>query len=300
LERAWNDTGILNLWDSSIIMEELKSKSRHRKRSQSPEAASEEVPEKSPNSTTEDSEEQSDEEGEVEDSEKDAPPLPDEAPPPLPDEAPPLPSEAPPPLPNEAPPDDGWDALWDANAGTFYFFNRFTKQYQWENPRVPQASASASGAPGTSSLSAPLPLEPPPKPAAVAGGYNPAIHGDYDPNADYARHESDDEAPPINPLNPTSQTEPSEQYAATGAFNRFTGKWQAAHLKPENFTDESKTARQMGVFFDVDAAANAHDGRSLKAERRDIAKRLTKKQLKEYKEKNRAKKELKRKQWLMD
>jgi hypothetical protein len=130
----------------------------------------------------------------------------------------------------------------------------------------------------------------------VTGGYNPAIHGDYDPNADYAKQDEEDEEGSRSSL-PQSSTG-AEEYAATGAFNRFTGRWQLSTLTPENFSDESKSKRQMTVFFDVDAAANAHDGRSLKAERRE--QRLTKKQVKEFKEKRREKKEEKRRAWLRD
>jgi hypothetical protein len=48
----------------------------------------------------------------------------------------------------------------------------------------------------------------------------------------------------------------------------------------------------MGAFFDVDAAANAHGGRSLKEERRNQT--LSKKQIKELAAKRREKKEKKR------
>lgn len=54
----------------------------------------------------------------------------------------------------------------------------------------------------------------------------------------------------------------------------------------------------MSAFFDVDAAANSHEGRSLKAERR--GKSLTKKELKAFKDKRREKKEEKRRAWLRD
>lgn len=54
----------------------------------------------------------------------------------------------------------------------------------------------------------------------------------------------------------------------------------------------------MTAFFDVDAAANSHDGRSLKAERR--GKTLSKQELKAFKEKRRDKKEEKRRAWLRD
>ena len=78
----------------------------------------------------------------------------------------------------------------------------------------------------------------------------------------------------------------------TGTFNRFTGEYQTADKSTERHNDYNKSGRQMGSYFDVDAAANAHDGRSLKDERRN--EKLSKKQIKEMAEKRRAKKEKKR------
>jgi len=219
----------------------------------------------------------------------DAPPLPDEAPP-LPDEAPPLLSEA----PTARPVDDGWDAAWDDNAQAFYFYNRFTNVTQWENPRISETSQPpppgvTTYAPSLAPIELPLPTKP-------VSGYDPAIHGDYDPEADYAKvHQSEtqDETAAGAPA-----TDPSQLYAATGTFNRFTGKWQAADINPERYNDESKSKRQMNAFFDVDAAANAHEGKSLKAERAN--KKLSKQEVKAFKEKRREKKEEKRRAWLRD
>lgn len=210
-----------------------------------------------------------------------APPLPDEVPPPLPD-------EVPPPLPNEAPPatqpeDDGWEPVWSPESQAYYFYNRLTGASQWENPRVPATPA----APGTE----PQP-EPAPKKEPVLGGYNPAIHGDYDPTADYARQYEESEQTNAGAVDPTAA------YSATGTFNRFTGRWQAAEINPENHNDENKSRRQMNAFFDVDAAANSHDGRSLRAER--SSRKLTKAELKQFKDKRREKKEEKRRAWLRD
>jgi len=224
--------------------------------------------------------------------------------------APPLPNGDIPPLPDEAPPaqDDGWDAVWDTNVGAYYFYNRFTQATQWENPRIPEATvsstpapppglgaydrlvsstapSSSSGAPGTSS-----------PPRRAAGGYNPAIHGDYDPNADYAIEAQ--AAEEQEAVAAAAAADPTAAYAATGTFNRFTGKWQAATLTPENFNDENKSKRQMNAFFDVDAAANSHDGRSLKAER--AGKKLSKQEVKAFRDKRREKKEEKRRAWLRD
>jgi hypothetical protein len=227
------------------------------------------------------------EDGEYEEPPKDsatAPPLPNETAPPLPDEAPPLPAEAP---PEE---DDGWAPIWEESAQAFYFYNRFTHATQWNNPRVPDPAALAPP-PG-------LPTETPAAQEAeaekVVTGYNPAIHGSYDPNAWYAQPSPQD---PSLPSNSASQA-PGDPYAATAAFNRFTGRFQAADLAPENFNDENKSKRQMNAFFDVDAAANSHDGRSLKAER--SGKKLSKTELKTFKDKRKAKKEEKRRAWLRD
>ena len=213
-------------------------------------------------------------------------------------EDPPLPQEEVPPLPQEAPPgtaqDDGWAPVWDDVAQAYYFYNRFTSISQWENPRVPDTQIQpgppgvgnhdriADKAPGTEDLPVRRPY----------GGYDPSIHGDYDPTAPYAQEAQTSEEAASQPL------DPSTVYAATGAFNRFTGKWQAAALTPENFNDENKSKRQMSAFFDVDAAANSHNGKSLKAER--SGKKLTKQELKAFKEKRKEKKEEKRRAWLRD
>ena len=204
--------------------------------------------------------------------------------------APPLPDEVPPPLPNEAPPgeDDGWEPVWDANAQAYYFYNRFTGVAQWENPRVPDASGGGPGANDEPKKQ---------KVSSVAGAYNPAIHGDYDPTAPYAQQQPEEEQTSV-PIGGIPGIDPRYPYEATGTFNRFTGKWQAASLQPENYNEEHKSRRQMSAFFDVDAAANSHDGRSLRAER--SAKKLSKKELKAFKDKRRDKKEEKRRAWLRD
>ncbi|KAI5928570.1 hypothetical protein F4810DRAFT_644206 [Camillea tinctor] len=197
-----------------------------------------------------------------------------------------------PPLPNEPPPaeDDGWDFHWDAAHQAYFFYNRFTHQSTWDNPRLPKGNAHASLT-GRPVPAAPGTAEPPKDEALPAGGYNPAIHGDYDPNAWYAKGTQD----------PSQQEQPvdmSAAYAAIGSFNRFTGRWQGADRNPGQHSDEAKSRRQMNAFFDVDAAANSHDGRSLRAER--SGKKPSKSELKHFKEKRRARKEEKRRAWLRD
>lgn len=185
-----------------------------------------------------------------------------------------------PPLPPEAPPDndgfdDGWQPVWDATYQAYYFYNSLTNETTWTNPRVPVADAIVGNPP--------LPLEDEPDPNLT---YNPAIHGDYDPTAPYAQE--------------SATAIPGDEYTARGAFNRFTGKFQPAFSRrvPETFNDENKTRRQMEFYFDVDAAASTHDGRSLKAERQ--TRKLSRKEVKQFQEKRKARKEEKRKAWLRD
>lgn len=240
----------------------------------------------------------------------DAPPLPDE---PLPGQsstqekahggagdgdAPPLPNEAPPPE------DDGWDAMWDATRQAWYFYNRFTGLSQWENPRV--QTATASGEPSSSTAATAATIS---QPSSVAGGYNPAIHGSWDPNAPYAQaykqaDAADDDTTAAQYAAVAAAggaevgLEGADAYAQTAAFNSRTGRFQAADLNPDHFSDAAKSNRQMNAYFDVDRAANSHDGRSLKAERR--GKQPTKKELAQWKEKRKARKEEKRRAWLRD
>lgn len=219
--------------------------------------------------------------------------------PPEAEENPLMPDENPP-LPDEAPPDDGWQPIWDPSAQAYYFYNRFTQASQWENPRVPEATQISSNTvvqgsydkTGGSSVDGVRSSSPPKR--SIAGGYNPAIHGDYDPNADYAQQAEEDEE-----FKPIEAPDPSALYTATASFNRFTGRFQDmdAH-NPERHSADAKATRQLRAYFDVDAAANQHDGRSLKAER--AAKKLTKAEVQAYREKRRAKKEEKRRAWLRD
>ena len=215
-----------------------------------------------------------------------ATPLKAEEEPPLPNEEPPLPTEAP---PTQEPEDDGWAPVWDAAASAYYFYNRFTNTTQWENPRVPEATVVppvlAPGIIATPPMAAELAPG-----AGLTGGYDPAIHGDYDETAWYAQV-----AAPVAQVGPTN---PTAAYEQTGHFNRFTGRWQAAELTPDNFNDQAKSKRQMNAFFDVDLAANSHDGKSLKAER--SGKKLSKSEVKQFKQKRKAKKEEKRRAWLLD
>lgn len=245
-----------------------------------------------------------------------------DAPLPLPNESLPGAQGNDPPLPNEAPPqqaagasaaDDGWSAEWDATNQIWYFYNRFTGVSQWDNPRVQTThtpTATAPAAPGVSAPPASIS-----QPSSVAGGYNPAIHGSWDPTAPYAQAAGDGDDDD-NELASAADLaayhaemagldgggeggEGGEYYLQQATFNRSTGRAQdVAEQNPERHSDAGKSYRQMNAYFNVDQAANSHDGRSLKAERR--GKQPTKKELSEWKQKRKARKEEKRRAWLRD
>lgn len=208
------------------------------------------------------------------------------------------PTETQPPLPAEPTPeqsqsqdDDGWDFMWHAEAQRYYFFNRLTGESTWENPRVAASSSTAATA---DAATGPQPPAPPPLPTA-AGGYNPAIHGDYDTwyaqNGPKQEEEDDDTSVVVGLAVPG-------QLLSGVAFNRATGRPQRPDQGADWHGEEGRARRQMNSFFDVDAAANAHDGRSLKAER--AGKRLSKGELKHFREKRKAKREEKKRAWLRD
>lgn len=219
--------------------------------------------------------------------------------PPLPDEEPPLPDEDPPDVGPQAQPtiDDGWEARFDPNTQGYYFFNRFTGVSQWDNPRAPQASGQVTGPPEADDSTQTEVKEP-------YMGYNPKIHGDFDPNADYAQfHEPQTEVPDTDAeaaavAAAAAAAASSDPLVQTAAFNRFTGKFQSVETPDSNYhNDENKSKRQMNAFFDVDAAANSHDGRSLKEER--VNQKLSKKEVKAFNDKRRERKEKKRRAFLM-
>lgn len=81
-------------------------------------------------------------------------------------------------------------------------------------------------------------------------------------------------------------------YTAIMALNARTGSTQPSHLTADRHTDAAKSGRQMNAFFDVDAAANAHEGKSLKEERK--AKKLSKAEVKAFNEARKEKKQKKR------
>lgn len=128
-------------------------------------------------------------------------------------------------------------------------------------------------------------------------GYIPSIHGNYDPNADYAKYHEEkraEEQALANPYSAAALGAPT--YDSAVALNRFTGHAQRSGVGPDRHTDAAKAGRQMNAFFDAEAAANSHDGRSLKEERK--AQKFSKEQIKQFNAKSKERKKTKQIAWL--
>ncbi|KAK2072231.1 hypothetical protein P8C59_006602 [Phyllachora maydis] len=215
--------------------------------------------------------------------------------------------------------DDGWEFHWNPNTNSYWFFNRFTQVWQQENPRLQTGTAATTTISTSSTTASAAAAVPPPLRAAIEGpsavgsvanGYNPAIHGDYDPNAWYAQEARAAEAAAAAAQEAATAAalaaaqaqaagvEPRDEYESGGFFNARTGLWQDAEQGPDRHGDDARSRRQLNAFFDVDAAANMHDGRSLRAER--AGKKPSRAELKAFKEKRKARKEEKRRAWLRD
>ena len=86
-------------------------------------------------------------------------------------------------------------------------------------------------------------------------GYNPKIHGNYDPSAPYAQYhhkkrEEEARAEQATVVT-TLQAATVADYSITGAFNRFSNRFQSGDQNTERHSDQAKSGRQMDAFFDV-------------------------------------------------
>lgn len=173
-----------------------------------------------------------------------------------------------------------------------------TQESRWEEPTEPywlwDAENQQLDPVGLQQPTTAPPQPTPGQPDPEYYGYNPKIHGAYDPNAPYAQyHKQKRQEEAMVAQGYVGQIPSSDSaYSVAGTFNRFTGAFQTGDKSAERHNDFNKSGRQMSAYYDVDAAANSHDGRSLKEERRN--EKLSKQQIKELAEKRRAKKEKKR------
>jgi hypothetical protein len=103
-------------------------------------------------------------------------------------------------------------------------------------------------------------------------GYNPRVHGPYDKTQPYSAYHNwlaYEKENPAGAAGQQSQAAAYQTYDSTAQFNSHTGRYQTGEQSADRHDGASKAGRQMNAFFDVDSAANSHDGRSLKEERRN-------------------------------
>lgn len=129
-------------------------------------------------------------------------------------------------------------------------------------------------------------------------GYNPRVHGPYDKDAPYTAYHSwleYDKWQQENPQAAAAQqagAASTQNYESTAQFNAHTGRFQTSEQSADRHDPANRANRQMNAFFDVDSAANSHDGRSLKEERRNN--KPSKKEVAEMNQKRKEKKQAKR------
>ncbi|TKA71286.1 hypothetical protein B0A55_07594 [Friedmanniomyces simplex] len=183
---------------------------------------------------------------------------------------------------------DTREIVYDEPTEPYWIWDALTNNVHTSGLQSPSSAAPVTSAPGTSPTAVTSEPEPEYK------GYNPKIHGNYDPNADYAQYHNEKSAQEkaIEDHGSLAAAQQAANYASIGTFNRFSGGFQSANKSTERHNDFNKSGRQMNAFFDVDAAANMHDGKSLKDERR--SQKLSKKEIQELSKKRRDRKEKKR------
>lgn len=126
-------------------------------------------------------------------------------------------------------------------------------------------------------------------------GYNPRVHGPYDKTKPYSAYHSwlaFEKEHPAAAAGQQPQTTDHQMYGSTARFNSHTGRFQTDEQSADRHDAASKAGRQMSAFFDVDSAANSHDGRSLKEERRNN--KPSKQEIAEMNQKRKEKKQQKR------
>ncbi|CAK1366052.1 hypothetical protein CB0940_09511 [Cercospora beticola] len=184
---------------------------------------------------------------------------------------------------------------------THYFTNTKSGESSWTEPSEPYWLYNTElGGPDPVGLQYPPGAEQPNAAQKSAEThplrYNPRIHGDYDPNADYAKYTEQRLAEQSGATTygaaAAAPGTGSADYSSIMALNARTGSAQPSHLSADRHNDFAKSGRQMNAFFDVDAAANAHEGKSLKEERKN--KKLSKAEVKAFNEARKEKKQKKR------
>ncbi|CZT21869.1 uncharacterized protein RCC_07735 [Ramularia collo-cygni] len=166
--------------------------------------------------------------------------------------------------------------------GTPYYVHSDTFVSSWEEPDEPYwiFNADLEAPDPNFGLQYPAKKDAPKDPLEGYTGYNPKIHGNYDPKADYAAYHNKKREEESGFVAPVALP---PGYGAEMILNARTGHAQANRPGAEHHNDAAKSGRQLNAFFDADAAAEAHQGRSLKEERQK--QHLSKQQVAEFKRK---------------
>ncbi|KAA8897867.1 hypothetical protein TRICI_006627 [Trichomonascus ciferrii] len=159
--------------------------------------------------------------------------------------------------------DDGWEAIYDANYGQYYFYNRFTEETTWKNPRV-----------------------------------NEGGEDEEEKNEEIEKLKKD---PDFQKLSTYEKYKRFKEIRER-VNNEDTGDSAVvptAEMQKRALKDMPTTGLDAfnPDFNDPSVLANlSHDGRSLRKERAE--KRVSKKQVKKFKDKKKDRKERKRREWL--
>nr|POE65677.1 ww domain-containing protein c2f3.14c [Quercus suber] len=193
--------------------------------------------------------------------------------------------------------------IHDEPSGMLYYMSITSGASQWTEPGEPYWiwDNAKQGADLDAGLQQPGEQSRPPVAAAGPAveeykGYNPKIHGDYDPNAPYARHHEERSEPEGTEEQARLGVAPGalnqNPYTMAAAFNARTGHFQTGDQSAERHSHYNKSGRQMDAYgHNIDAAANSHGGVSLKEERRNH--KISKKELNALREKKKQRKRAK-------
>ncbi|KAK9900526.1 hypothetical protein P389DRAFT_192790 [Cystobasidium minutum MCA 4210] len=221
-----------------------------------------------------------------------------------------------------------WTAVWNADVGKYYYWNRKTNTTTWTNPfesgdaaanaasassPVPSGSASPAGGPASTVTKdqSPQPVASPSDTVTGTAEAKEAVPGASGPSAaDFGGIDPD-----------LAYLDPSLASRAKGAggagayaarFNARTGKFEADPTKnPDRVSDVQRAKRQNQLYFDYDGwqatLAQQQEQNALKRANGDIDSdeankkhRPSKKEMEAIRMRNKEKKEKKQKGWLLN
>lgn len=162
--------------------------------------------------------------------------------------------------------DDGWEAIYDESSNNYYFYNRLTKQTTWTNPRVKEDNQQEDS-------------------ELVRIMTDPK----YKELSTYEKYKLYQQL-----KNNNKQTEDQEQ---EGENEEHGSPAQITAFIDKQAKNSDKSSVSPDALADPSSAMNRFSkGKSLKAERAGT--KVSKQQLKVFKQRQKEKKELKKRKWL--